>query len=161
MLKNKIFAAIMLVTFLCESCTKTLYTQDEVMSRYRTKNDVIARFGLPSNKSSEGTVTQFYYDYGNVSVSSGYGRSNTNASVYGTYNGVSGNSNTNAFGIAQTTNYTKYVKFVFDNNDNVINWETYGINMAEKTPATGKTILLITTTLVLSVGLGILAGSGD
>ena len=49
------------------SCTKTLYTQQQVLNTYKTKSDVTARFGLPSEVKTDEAKTTFYYYYGTKS----------------------------------------------------------------------------------------------
>lgn len=35
---------------LCTSCTRLVYSNNDYMKSFKTKNEVIARFGMPSEK---------------------------------------------------------------------------------------------------------------
>ena len=53
--------------------------------------------------------------------------------------------------VLNLTDYKKHIRFTIDENDTVINYATQGVNLAEKKPATGKTILFILGTLTATV----------
>ncbi len=142
------------------SCTKTIYTHEQVLSRSQTKDDVIRQYGIPADQRSSNGYTQFVYNYGEQTIGTAYGRRNTNASVSAYGNTAYGNSSTNAFGITSVNTYSKYIQFVFDKNDRVVTWESQGVNMAEKKPAPFKTVLYILGCIGAGVAFGMASG-GD
>lgn len=131
------------------SCTKTLYTHEQVMSRYHNKKEVIARFGLPTDKRISDGVEEWYYDFGSVSTASTYGNANTGASVNRVGNTLYGNANTNAYVVTRYNNQSRYIKFVFNEEDTVSSWHSQGVPMAEKIRDKKKTWLLVGSLLLI------------
>ncbi len=101
----KLFLLISIVS----SCTKTLYTHNDVMNRYKTKTDIITKFGMPTEKRSESGLEEWYYNFGTKTT---YTYSNTQSSL------LTGNANTS----------NKFVKFIIK-NDSVVNWKTQGVDL--------------------------------
>lgn len=156
---RKIITRLAFITILLPlfSCTKTLYTAHQNMERYRTKQDVVSSFGLPSEKRSGEGIEEWLYSYGTVGTATGY--RNTNATVNGGYNSVYGNSNT--VSVAQFSQYNRYVKFTLDAQGNVLKWESQGVDLAIKKAAPGKTILYLLGCIAVGVLIGVAAGSGS
>ncbi|HEY4325476.1 MAG TPA: hypothetical protein VGN20_15880 [Mucilaginibacter sp.] len=128
-MKPLFFTIAISVMGLLTGCTKVVYTHSQVMERYKSKQDVVAEFGLPAEKRSGEGIEEWIYNYGAVSTTTTYGNQNTNNSVNGTASGgVNGNSNTNTAVVTQVNQYDRYVKFTFDTNGNVLKWGSQGIN---------------------------------
>lgn len=143
--------------FSLSSCTKLLYSHEEYMNRFRTKEGVIAHFGLPDQKIEEGDYTQWLFDFGKGSTGVGFGNANTNASIYGNKSNIYGNSNTNAGVFTQVDEYDKYVKFTFDKQGMVKNWTSQGVNLSRKQIKKGATIVAVVAVIAACVELGALA----
>jgi len=156
----KTFMTGLLSLFFLNSCTKTIYSHQDVIEKQRTKDDVIRQFGVPTEKYEENGFTQYVYNYGSTSIGSSYGRSNTNASVTAGNNSLYGSANTTAFAFGRVSTYSNYAKFVFDSNDRLIRWETKGVDFAEKKPAPLKTALGILVCLGTGVALALATSSG-
>ena len=123
---------IILIIFLLSSCkSAVILTHNDVMNGINTKSELMSKFGIPTNKSQEGNLEQWIYDYGTVSRTSTYVTpSNTTATA--TYNQYTNTVNVNSYttpgvGFTSTSSYRKYAKFLLD-NDNVVRWESRGIN---------------------------------
>ncbi len=155
-----ILAAIV-ATLCLFGCTRTLYTHQQVMSRYTSKEDVVRQFGLPTEKRSGEGIEEWLYSYGTIQTASRLGNSRTNASVTAGYNTVYGNANTNSLNVTTFSSYDKYVKFTFDKNSNLLRWNTQGIDFTEKKVSTGKTIAYIILCMGIGVGLAIVANGGN
>jgi hypothetical protein len=118
---NKLSKTYRLIPFLLffilmlTSCTRVIYSHNDVMDAYRTKSDIITRFGLPTEKRQEGDIEEWYYSYGSRTSS--------------VYNNIAyGNNRPVIIGRSNTTD--KYIKFTLK-NDKVTNWTTQGVNLQE------------------------------
>jgi hypothetical protein len=111
------------------------------MNNYKTKSDVISRFGLPTEKRKEGDIEEWYYSFGSSTVSE-YEKTTyfNNPPV------ISGESNTTQ----------KYIKFTIK-NDAVTNWTSQGVDL-EETEVNKK---LTFASLIIFFGSIILIASGD
>jgi hypothetical protein len=112
------------------SCSKVIYTQEQVLARYKTKQDVINRFGLPTEKIDGETTETWLYKYVGQSSVTGYANTNVKVMAPG--------------------NYRKYVTFLFDKQGNVIRAESTGMDLAEKRDAPGKTVGLVVGIVALA-----------
>lgn len=144
--KNKLCKTYRLIPFLLffilmlTSCRVVKYSHNDIMNNYKTKSDVISRFGLPTEKRKEGDLEEWYYSYGSLTVSE-YEKTNYfNTPV------VSSESNTTQ----------KFLKFTLKNNI-VTNWTSQGVNL-EETELNKK---LTFATLIIFFGSIILIASGD
>lgn len=156
---KKILTGLFLAIFAC-SCTKTLYSTQDVLGRYRSKDQVIARYGLPTVKREEGEYTEFYYDHGAITLANSYSRANVDASVTRTRDGAYGSATGTGYSIGSATSFNRYVKYTFDKYDRVIGAESRGVDLAEKKNAPGKTILAILLTVGAGAGLAFALESG-
>ena len=98
-----------------------IYHSDE-MDKYKNKRDVVNSFGLPNNEGSFEEIEIWYYDMGSTAGS--YSRTDGTISNSFLNNGLKLNSGTST----NTFSYNKYVEFHFDENNNVINWRTKGVD---------------------------------
>ncbi|MFL9484201.1 hypothetical protein ACI6Q2_15575 [Chitinophagaceae bacterium LWZ2-11] len=152
--------ALAVLPMLICSCTKTIYTTKDVLGSLTTKKAVISKFGLPTERRSEGDITEWIYDFGSVSDASSYSRARANATVTDNGNNTYGSAYGSGSTVSQFSTYNRFVKFTFDANDRVINSVWQAVDFSVKKPATGKTILYITGIVALGIGLGILASGG-
>lgn len=112
------------------SCTKTIYTHEQVLNGYKTKQQVTQKFGVPTEKILSDTTDEWLYRYDGRKPADEYHNANT-ASVPG-------------FG-----NYTRFLIFSFDKQGNVIQRNSQGVNLAEKKKNVVGTIFLIVGGLAL------------
>ena len=110
------------------------------MQSFRTKKSVIRQFGLPDEKRETNGVTEWLYNCDSTSTFA----SNTKVQINGTYNPAIDSINTRSVTVKQFTPHSKYVKFAFDTLGNVLNYDSKGVNFAEKEKNTVGTILLVT-----------------
>lgn len=157
-MKNILLFAIL---FTISSCTKILYTHQQYMERFKTKDDVIHGFGIATEKRQENNISEWFYDYGRRTTAVSNGNSYTGVSVSGDYNSIYGNSNTNTGMITQIYNNENYVKFLFDSTNRVINWNTFGVDFGKKTIARGATMVAIGGTLLAVIAVTSAANAGN
>jgi len=126
-------------------------THKQVMDSYKTKEQVIGKFGIPTSKRNDGEYEEYYYLFNvktvtdkNASLSalfrssklkssastadaSGFGgMASGNASGSSVNNtAAGGNANASARSISQEVK--TYVKFTFK-GDNVVTWESNGVD---------------------------------
>jgi hypothetical protein len=138
-------AIILLLLLLCSSCYVTTLTHSEAMDQSvlgETKENIIARAGLPDAKQVEGAYEQWTY-YGNqtITTTSRPTRTTTTGSVVPGSHNASGNinsvnvaSSTYSYGggsVSQVS--TQYLKLIFKDGI-VVDWQTQGIDISEREP---------------------------
>lgn len=157
-MKHFIYTLALVTLF--SSCTSVVYTHKQVMDDLKSKEQVIAKLGLPTNKMIEGEYEQWYYDYGTVSRSKTY-TTYTKPEVNNTVNiNVNTNSNSginwnpstqnitpkfnlgNAQGSSVTNTSNKFVKVIFK-GENVFNWESQSVDFSIRGRDKTKTALLL------------------
>ena len=130
------FALLLLIAAasVLAGCTKMIYNHEAVMQAYKTKQDVIRTFGLPVQQKDGKDLTEWMYDFTNISTKF--------ASRKDTPSYVSRNTSTQK--VSEFTNYKRYVKFTLDQQGNVLKWESQGVDLAKrkiKPIATGAVVL--------------------
>lgn len=155
-MKHFIYMLALLISF--SSCTSVVYTHKQVMDDLKSKDQVIAKLGLPTNKMIEGEYEQWYYDYGTVSRSKTY-TTYTKPEVNNTINvnvnpnsGLNFNPSTqssvpkfnlgNSQGSTVTNTSNKFVKVIF-RGENVFNWESQSVDFSVRGRDKTKTALLL------------------
>jgi hypothetical protein len=134
---------IVITLLIFSSCTRVLYTHNQVMDRYHTKEEIIARFGLPTEKRQGENIEEWIYDFGTISKGRGTGVG---------YRGIS-------FSSGQYDNTQKFIKFTFDSNGKLLKWDSQSVDLTEKKVSTGKTIAGVIILLGLSIAAGIALGN--
>ncbi len=126
-------------------------THKQTMDSYKTKEQVIGKFGIPTSKRNDGDYEEYYYLFGtktvtdkNASLNAMFGSSKSksssaSASAIGVGNMASGSasgssvSNTSGGGNANAAARTvsqevkTFVKFTFK-GENVVTWESNGVD---------------------------------
>ena len=138
-------AIMLLLLLLCSSCYVTTLTHSEAMDQSvlgETKENMIARAGLPDAKQTEGEYEQWTY-YGNQTIQtySRPTRTTTTGSVVpgshnasGQINSANVSSSTYSYGGGSTSQVsTQYLKLIFKDGI-VVDWQTQGIDISEKEP---------------------------
>jgi len=123
-MKNLIKGVAILNLLSLFGCSKTLYTHDEVLGRYKTKQDVQKTFGIPTEKSVSDTSERWLYSYDK--------RHN-----------VELHQNTQTATVNEFGKYERFLIFSFDKKDNVVRYDYTGIDLAVRKKKTGATIALI------------------
>lgn len=158
---KKYYTILCLSVLLITSCTKTLYNHQEVLNSYKTKSDVVARFGTPSEVITNEAKTTVYYYYANETSKIAHTRLQPGDPL--------SKNNKRAFidelgkpltldkPLATNDSYThyfdKYSKFIFSDNNKVIGSEAKGINLSVRAPDNAKTIVLGVLPPLLLFGL--------
>ena len=116
----KVLLFTLIATLLMSSCYTTLRSHQMVMDSYNTKSAIINRFGLPTQKITEGDLEQWVYYFGSTTSKTTTGDALTN--VYLHENSLSAYTNS----VSSTTTHTndRYVKFMLDRSGNVNSWNT-------------------------------------
>jgi hypothetical protein len=114
------------------------------MQSFKTKKDLIKNFGLPTQKRQEDTYTEWLYDYGKIGIGS---TSNTNTSFLNT--GLPNATTANAEYVTIIKEENRFIKFILDENDNVISYTASGVDFTKK-----KSNLLGTLLITSSVTVG-------
>jgi len=119
-MKNLIKGVAILSLLSLFGCSKTLYTHDEVLGRYKTKQDVQKTFGIPTEKSVSDTSERWLYSYDK--------RHN-----------VELHQNTQTATVNEFGKYERFLIFSFDKKDNVVRYDYTGIDLAVRKKKTGAT----------------------
>ena len=134
-------AFILLITLsVLSSCTKTIYSDRQVMARYQNKQQVIAGFGQPEEKITVEGKEQWVYSPGKITGNYSPGDTAKKASPIVTENQPAG---------ARPAKYIAFVKFTFDSQGNVLKWESKNVSNAVKVKDKGHTHLLILAGVLL------------
>lgn len=134
-----VLASINGLMSLC-SCSKQIHSHKQVMVSYHTKDDVMKQFGVPDEKREANHLTEWLY---NCDTSSNLYHSQTKVGIDGTYNTVYGSLNHNTVTTDKFTPFNKYVKFTFDEQGKVVNWDSDHVNFEERKKKPGATIALV------------------
>ena len=105
------------------SCTKVIYTQNDVLSRYKTKNDVQITFGMPTEKQVSETSETWLYQFDNSKVELYHNQQTVTVNTF--------------------SRFDRYLLFSFDKDGNVVRHDATGIDLAVRKPKTGATIALV------------------
>lgn len=110
-------------------CTKTLYTHDEVLGRYKTRNDVQKTFGVPTEKQLSDTSERWLYQFDR----------------HDTFNkhSVELHHNTQTVTVNHFSKYNRYLLFSFDKSGNIARCDYTGVDLTVRKKDTGATIGLV------------------
>jgi hypothetical protein len=126
-MKTLITTVVLLCTASLFSCTKTLYTHQEVMERYHTKSDVIKQFGNPAEKLTGETSEQWLYAFEKFPGQYGYiPVKNAGAKI-----------------VESFSRYDRFIIFEFDKQGDVIRSYANSVDFTKKKFAAGRTLALI------------------
>jgi hypothetical protein len=120
------------------SCTKVIYTHEQVLNNYQTKKDVMKRFGMPTEKRMIDSAEAWLYRFDRKDSF--------------TKHSVDEYQNVKTATVTDFNRYKRYLIFVFDRKGNVIRNDFQGVDLAVKKKDTGATIVLIAT------GVGVILG---
>jgi hypothetical protein len=123
-MKNLLKSMALLSMLSLFSCSKVIYTQQQVLDTYKTKESIIKKFGAPTEKLTGDTTEEWLYSY--------EGRNPNTEHV-----------NSSSINVANFNIYERFIKFTIDKQGNVLNWQCVGVDFAERKKAPGKTVALI------------------
>jgi hypothetical protein len=126
-MKNLI-TGLMLLCILT-GCTKVVYTHEQVVGLYKTKQDVIKAFKTPTEKKTSDSTEEWLYRY------------DRNSSF--TDHSTAEFPNVNAVDVAEFNRYKRYIIFTMDKQGNVIRCDYEGVSLAVRKKNPAGTIALI------------------
>ena len=135
-MKNLVKGLLLFFVLATIGCTRTIYTHDEALDKYKTKQDLAKTLGEPSEKKIGSSSEEWLYQY------------ETRNTVAGHPAGKK---------VVEFDKYKRFVIFTMDDQGNVLKWYSEGVNLSEKKSAPGKTILLVVGSIAFIVILGLLA----
>ena len=121
-MKNLIKGLAFLTMLSLFSCTKVIYTQKQVLDSYKAKQDVIKKFGTPTEKRTVDSTEEWLYSY------DGHDAGIEHRSV--------------PVNVANFNLHKRFVIFNMDMRGNVLTWQCEGVNFAKRKAQPGKTIAL-------------------
>jgi len=129
-MKKPIQCIALISSFLLFSCTRTIYTHEQVLDMYQTKAAVSKKFGTPTERKVSDSTEQWLYQY---QRSDPFNR-----------HVIAKTSNIKTVDVTDFNRYDRYLIFTFDKNGNVIRNDFQGVNLAVKKANTVGTVLLVT-----------------
>jgi hypothetical protein len=127
-MKALIIGFLMLSMLSFFSCTKVVYTNQQVLGRYKTKQEVTQKFGVPAEKLMGSTREEWLYRF-----ESKFPLKHLEMESLDTTSTV----------VTQFKRNGRYAIFTFDGQGNVVSGEFKNIDVAERKLAAGKTIALL------------------
>lgn len=158
---KKLISCILILSVLAPSCTRTIYTTSQTLEKLQTKDDIIRRFGLPTQKRSEGDITEWIYDYGTSGTRVQRNIGQVNANVRGSSSSVYGNATSSGTEVTTFSDFNRYVKFTFNSEGSVIHRNYVGVDLSVKKTSVGKTILCVLGLVAVLAGAYALAMDSD
>ena len=137
-MKIMINGIVLVSTLVLFSCTKVIYTHEQVLDMYQTKAAVSKKFGLPTERKVSGSTEEWLYQY------------KRNDSF--TKHAIEETPNTKTVDVTDFNRYDRYLIFTFDKSGNVIRNDFKGVDLAVKKGNTVGTIVLVTGIVGLVVG---------
>jgi len=145
-MKNLIVALSLLSILSMLSCTKTIYTHEQMLSSYQTKQDVVKKFGMPTEKKVNEDTEMWLYRFDRKDSF--------------TKHSVDEYQNVQTVTVADFTRYKRYLLFTFDQKGNVVRSDFKDVDLAVKKKDTAATIVLIATGVGIVFGATALLSSG-
>jgi hypothetical protein len=110
------------------SCTKVLYTHDQVLGRYKTMQDVEKTFGIPTEKTMNDISESWLYRYDRDTLKS---------------NSVELHQNLRTDTVNAFNKYDRYLVFSFDKKGKVIKCDYTGVDLTVRKLKPGATIATV------------------
>lgn len=138
-MKNSLVWLVLLSLLSLLSCHRILYTHEEVLNRYKTKQDVTKSFGAPNEKKTNDSTEEWLYKF---------------ETKYPDHSGKV-SQNTTTVNVAEFGQYKRRLIFSFDKQGNITRSDFKGVTLMEQKPAPLRTVIVILASLV--AGLMVLA----
>jgi len=123
-MKNFITALLPLAMLLQLSCTQVIYNNEQVLNRYKTKQDVARRFGISSEIKKSDTTESWLYKFDG-------------------HHPVNEHPNIQAENVTEFSKCKQYLVFDFDRQGKVTKWQYHDVNFEEKDAYTAGTVLTV------------------
>ena len=138
-MKNLFPAALILLSIIAlPGCTKIIYTHQQVIDSYKTKDQLTKQFGIPTQKKMAGDTEEWLYRYE---------MSTTGKAV------VRQAENVRTADVTEFTLFKRYIIFDFDKQGNITGRRSEGVDFTQKEKAPGKTIALIGGCVAVTVAV--------
>jgi hypothetical protein len=121
-MKKLAFLSMLAASLFMGSCSKEIYSHDEVMQTYRTKEDVIKQFGQPDEILASVDTVQWLY---NCSPTSNFAATGTKVKIGGTYRS--------------------------SNQGRVLDWKSSGKNFAQRKGKTLVNVAIIVGSVAIAI----------
>ena len=128
-MKNFIAGLILTGMLSLFSCTKVIYTHEQVVDSYKTKDQVVKKFGIPAEELINGEVVEWLYPYDKNNLPGNHSISEVES--------------VRTAHVAEFTSYRRYIIFSMDKQGEVIRWKGEGVDLAEKQKDPGATVMLV------------------
>jgi len=139
--------------FLC-SCSKQVFTHQQVLQSFHTKNDVQKQFGVPDEKTKGEDIEVWTYYRDTLHTVASSNKTDTIKNI---------NTGTDILKVSQPVEHANYIKFSFDTAGNVTGYKSNGVNLSKtKRDSFGKgllNVLAITAAITVIIGVEILNNS--
>ena len=132
--------------FLLTSCTQLVYSHDDYINRFKTKQAVMDTFGQPSEKREGDSTMEWLYDYSNIPKTH-----------IGSVQGFKQARETKTVTLAEFSNHKKYVIFTFNKEDSAISAAWRGVDFSRSKRDTTATIIAAVLGVGILFGIGALA----
>ena len=137
-MKNLINGIAVLSMLSLFSCTKVIYTHEQVLDQYMSKTEVMKRFGIPTEKMTKDSTEEWLYRYDSYNTI--------------TQHSVEEYHNTQTATVTEFNRYKRYLIFTFDLKGNVIRNDFQGVDLTVKKKDPVATVALITAGVVVVLG---------
>jgi|GEM_PF-1058771 len=142
-MKNRITGLAFFTLLFTLGCSKTIYSTKQVMDSYKTKADVINRFGYPNERIKDNGTEEWLYDGRTIDKQPGLDDPSKQRPVAFNANPVNEKETAAAVYVTQFSQYQTFIKYTFDQNGRVLKWDSEGVNLAKKKAKPISTILLV------------------
>ncbi|HZY37465.1 MAG TPA: hypothetical protein VFE53_12495 [Mucilaginibacter sp.] len=115
------------------SCTKTIYTHQQAMSKYITKDDVVKNFGIPTERLKNDSTDQWLYRFEKNAQPAGQREQSKYTATI----------NNRTADVQIFTFPKRFLLFSFDKEGKVIQWSGEGVDLGKKKFYAGRTIGLV------------------
>jgi hypothetical protein len=132
-MKNLITGLILLC--ILSGCTKVVYTHEQVVSLYKTKQDVMKAFKIPTEKRTGDSTEEWLYRFDRNSSFNDHS--------------IVEFPNTQTVDVTDFNPYKRFIIFIMDKQGNVIRCDYEGVNLAVRKKNPAGTIALIAGGLVI------------
>src|SRR6202000_3084639 len=137
-MKNLITGMAILSMLSLFSCTKVIYTHEQVLDQYMSKTEVMKRFGIPTEKMTKDSTEEWLYRYDSYNTI--------------TQHSVEEYHNTQTATVTEFNRYKRYLIFTFDLKGSVIRNDFQGVDLTVKKKDPVATVALITAGGVVILG---------
>ncbi|MDB5133848.1 MAG: hypothetical protein JWP37_451 [Mucilaginibacter sp.] len=148
-MKRLLPGSILIGCLVClSSCTKVLYTHQQVLQNCHTKDDVVKKFGSPDEKNMGDGIEEWVYNRdAPADIVKPIKPDIINASY----------KSSDSLHLKKPIEHDKYIRFIFDTQGNVVGYKSNGIGLTQKgKDGIGISILkILGATVLIAVVVGL------